>query len=513
MKKQHAAYAVLLVGALVGLVLLTGTPRPKTKAKQRSARGAPPTARSVQRASKTRLSGIVRRADGAPIKGATVFVLPKNKRGGIRDRLPHEVTGASGRWTLRARRVEESWIGVVAAGYRHAWVDGAKQAAGRPIEHTLERAPALKVKLVDADGKPIARKGVQLEPWPRRTTYFLPGPNARQGEQWKVTDKNGVATFRVGDAGAVTLKPNVEGFHCASKATWLAKPEGQVTLRMVPSLSLRLHLEATESKRPLRTLVTVDLHEEGTGRLALSYTDTPNADGILEIRRAIRPGTYHVHVHGEGRSSSFVPDLELDASDEPHVVSAGLALAPEPASLRLELGAGPAAGPGGRTRRAPLVYLFRPESMWRDHGWEPGAPESWDRTTGTLELELPAGRYHVLVADVLSRKAALVRDVGLAPGAEQAIEVAMRHGLRTSVNALIAAHGKTRRVEIAGVGIGDLPVYGITSDGRIRVSRSDDVLGRVDEGLGVYLGPYPVEAATVRVTGWDGGVVTHDVEK
>ncbi len=514
MPKRPFVYAALLIGAVIGLVLLAQPHKPKKK------RGSRPSARSVQprvpKRPKQALRGTVRqKADGSAIAGATVFVLPKKKQGGERDKLPHEVTDAQGRWTLRARAIDESWIGVIAKGYRHAWLDGSSVDLTEPLVHEMQRAQPLVVRVVDEEtGAPIGKKGVQLQPWPPRTTYFLPGPRARQGEQWKVTDEEtGGAVFRVGDNGPVTLTAHVEGCHCVSGVTWVGEPIGTVTLRMRTSRSLHLKLTRAEDGAPLRSLVSVDLHRP-SGGLALSYTDTPDADGVVRIERGIRPATYNVHVYGEGRASVVLPALALDGAAEPALASARLAPAPAPATLRLAMGKTVATrGPGGRRRRAPLVFLFRPAEIWRSHGWEPGAPESWDAARGRLELILPPDRYHVLIADVLSRRATLLRNVELPAGKTLDVDAPLRLGLHTSVNPLIAANGKTREVGVAGVGVGRLPVYGITSDGRIRVSSSEEVLGRVDEGLGVYVGPYPFELITLRVTGWDGKSVTHDVER
>jgi hypothetical protein len=449
----------------------------------------------------------VRSADGAPIAGATVFVLRKARPGGVRDDLPHEVTDEDGRWSLGVRTLADRHVGVIAPGFRHEWLDGEAVVAGEPIDHELERAPPLALTVTDEAGRPVARQGVQLEPWPPRATWYLPGPGARRGEQWKVTDEGGRATFRVGENGPVVMTPHVEGHHAVDGPRWLPHPHGEVEIVVARNRTVEVHVRARKTGEPIADLLTLDLHDPSTGALALSVTDSSSAEGVLRVEGGVRPGTYDLHVHGQGWASVVVPAVRFEAGAE-ETVGVMLPEAEPRARLRLALRVGGATAPA-RGRRAPLVYLRRPEPVWTHHGWRQAALDIWQPDAGLIELALAPGRYDVLVADVSSRRAALARDVDLAAGAEIAREVEMRRGVRTSVNPLIAAGGRSRTVAVDAPDWPRLPVYGVTADGRIRVSSDRHVLGRVAEGAGVLVGPYPFDEITVRVIQWDGSVHTH----
>lgn len=511
--------AVGLGVVAIGLVLWTLEPPAREKAREhprgghesgdRAGGSPPPVVAPRRRPRGVRLAGRVQTQEGVPIKGATVFVLPKASRGGTRDDLPHEVTDADGRWTLRAKQVLGCWIGAVAKGYMHAHLDGDRVDPAVQMVHVVREAPPLWVTLVDETGAPIPRKGVQLEPWPPAATYFLPGPGARQGERWAVSDEDGDLWFHIGSRGPVILRPQVEGYHVEGHPTWLPQPEGEVTLRFRRSHSLFVTLRAAQGGAPLGGLATADLYDPRDGRLALSFTEVVGEDGVLRIARGIRPGVYDLHVHVEEHGRAVLPALALrgEDPDEPHCVTVTLGQ-PEPAA-RLTLRMAPDAGGGRRVpatarRRAPLVYAWRDEPAWRNLRWQVGAPDSWDAASRTLVLPLPPGRYHVLVADVSSRCAALRRDVVLEAGVDLELAVALAPGLEAATRELELGNGRARTVSVTAGADLPLPVYGSARAGRVRVSRARDVLARAAEGEEVVLGPYPVTAVQVRVSDWEG---------
>jgi hypothetical protein len=370
----------------------------------------------------------------------------------------------------------------------------------------VERAPALRVRLLDPEGRAIARKGVQLDPWPPQTCFFLPGPTCRQGEQWAVSDGRGELVFRVASDGPVVLTPHVEGYHASGQATWLARAEGEVTISLEANASLHLRL-ADAAGAPVRGLANVEFADPATGRLVLSSTESPDAEGLLRLERILPPGAYDVAIVVEGHARALLPALDLSDVGRPALVSLSLDPAPAEATLHLRLPPQTetiATASGRRRLRAPLAFFRRCDPGVRVAPWTPGAPERWDAQHGDLVFALEPARYDVLVADVLTGLAARLDDVGLEPGATLEVEAALVPGLRFPVRDTVGDGSTTRGLEVRDAAGRPLPVYGLTGDGRRRLSRDVDVLGGLTEGGDVRLGPYPGEAVTLRSLAWDG---------
>jgi len=516
MKKLHGLYLVLLIAGAVLFVALS-----QHREEKRSSTASPPeqSPRPSQRRRGVRIAGHVQEPNGRPVKGATVFVLPKEKRGAERDDLRHEVTGADGRWALWARKTVGCWIGVVAPGYRNAYLDGDTVDAAVQMFLVVKRAPPLEIQLRDADGNPLPNQGVELDPWPPADFYFLPGPEARQGEQWAVTDERGVARFRLGTPGPVRITPQLEGLHTHPASTWLAGARGKVTIDVHESTTLEVALteaqgdgDGASAGAPIAGVVTVDLFDTDSGQELASYTEMTDAPGVLRIERALAPGRYDVHISSPGYRTRILRDQEVPEHPEQARLQATLLPAQEAGLLRVRLeGLGRTESARGR-RRAPLTYLLRDEDGWRRLGWQPGAPEEWNRGERMLTYALPPGTYHLLVADVLTGRAALVRGLEITAGGHTDRELKLLPGIQPTLPALGVDGRHARTLRVGTSAWPSLPVYGSTPTARARMGNFLDCISRQDCGESVRLGPYPAAEITLEVVDWSDAVQTHTLK-
>lgn len=461
-----------------------------------------------QRPQTIQLAGEVLDETGLPVQGATVYVLDKDRPGADRDKIDHEVTDALGQWRLRTRKAVGCWIGVVAPGYRTALLDGDGVDPARKLIHVVTRSPSLTVTIVDRDGTPMAEKGVQLSPWPPGGTYFCPGPLCRQGEQWAVTDAEGRCTFRQDVAAPVVVRPFIDGFHGHPRQAWLPDAAGTLEIAVHPNASLEVLL--TQGGAPLTTdeLVTLELFEADADRPAFAFTQTVQADGRMVIDRSVVPGTYHLRVGVPGRPSVLVQGLTVgEAGDTPVRTTVAV---PPPAtgvgsgSLRVRLEGNKAATPIRGRHRAPLTFLQRTDGAWAELGWRPGAPTSYDPTRQRLAYELEPGTYRLLVADVLTGRAALEAGIEVRAGAARDLVLPMTPGQYGSLPPAREEGIYVRRLETRTPdGLG-LPVFGSSRSGRQRFSRGIDLLARKIRGEDVVIGPYPLDAFAVVLHRSDG---------
>ncbi len=481
--------SILAIGSILWVTLFGVSGRPPKKKKPR-----PKRVRTVQPKRKLRIAGHVQTKDGTPVKGATVFVLPKQRRGMNRDEADHEVTGEDGRWSLYTKKTVGCWIGVVAPGYRNAWLDGDTVDPSVQMFLVVERAEAIRVTLTDEAGKPLRGQGVQVVPWPDSGAfYFLPGPKARQGEQWGVTDDAGRASFRRGDRGAISIRPHSVGRHAGGAGAWLPRPRGDVAFTMRPMATVELQLRGAASKAALAGLVTVEFFDPELGTPYTSFTETTTTPGVLRLERALPAGRYGVQVELEDHAPWILPSVEIPDAPEPHRIDVPLAAAGAPATLALELSGNAAALPAGARRRAPLTFLWRTDGSWTARQWRPGAPDTWDAAQRGLTFALPAGTYDVLIADVLTGRSALERGVRLQPGKTLERTVAMQPGQRGRLPTLEVEGTVARELIVTDMAQRRLPVFGSTTGGRIRAANSLDAIARALDGKAIYLGPYPVD--------------------
>ena len=448
------------------------------------------------RAPEVRIAGEVLDEAGLPIKGATVYVLDKKRPGADRDKVDHEVTDASGRWRLQTRTTVDTWIGAVAPGYRTGLIDGDGVDASKQIVHVLVRSPALTVTVVDRAGEPLAQAGVQLAPWPPGGTYFCPGPLCRQGEQWAVTDAQGRCTFRQDVAAPVLVSAFLDGYHAHPGSAWLPDAVGETRLAMHPNASF--HLALTSGGAPLETadLVTVSFFDATNGNGAAAFTEAVRAGGLVRLERSLVPGTYHVTVDVPGHPGALARDV---------LVAEGSA-APSRATIDVP----PAAGSGrgrldvrleGNTtdrrlkgrRRAPLSFLQRTDGAWKTLGWRAGAPERFDASRQRLAYELKPGTYRLLVADVLTGRAAQEREIVVQADATAEVTLKMALGQYGALPAAQADGTYVRSLDAREAGGGRLPVFGSSRDGRQRFSRGIDLIARKVRGEDVVIGPYPLD--------------------
>jgi hypothetical protein len=510
MKKLHILYLVLMIAAAVLFVSLQNGDRSRPGARTSQSRKGPATRKRREPPPLIRMAGHVQEAEGAPVKGATVFVLKKSKRGAERDDVPHVVTGTDGRWTLRTRNIVDCWIGVVAPGYRNAYLDGNTVDPSVQMFLVVTPAPPLEVVLRDAAGAPVTGQGVQLEPWPPADSWFLPGPESRQPEAYGVTDAQGTARFLLGTAGPVRISAQLEGRHTHPASTWLADARGTITMSVHPSTSVEVHLVATEGDAPIEGVVTLTLFDRESGRSRGSFTEVTAEPGLLRVVRALRPGTYDVHVRHPDFKTSILADVVIPEA---------------PATARLDVALGPAVAPGrlrlrlegvtrseGKRRRAPLSFLLRDEDGWRRLGWQPGAPEEWDRNLHQLTYELPPGRYHLIVADVVSGRAAFVQ--GLEIGSDTSLDRTLRLdvGIQPTLPPLTVDERHPRTLRIGSGPWKNLPVYGSTPGARTRMGEVLACISRQDCGESVRLGPYPFSEITLEIIDWSDAIHTHTLK-
>jgi hypothetical protein len=495
--------SVAAVGAIVWIAVFgaSGGAQPKRLPEAAPRKQAP----VARRKPKLRLVGHVQRKDGTPVRGATVFVLPKKRLGSDRDGADHEVTDVAGRWSLRTRTTVDCWIGVVAPGCRTAWLDGDTVDPSVQMFLIVEPAARITVTLEDADGKPLAGQGVMVNPWPDSGAfYYLPGPKARLKEQYRVTNRRGEAVFSRGDDGPVIVTPDAPGWHAEAGPVWLPDTTGTVRFTMRPMASVELRLEDAMTGAPLAGLVTVEFFDPQQGTRHAAFTQATQEPGILRMPRSLPPGRYGVLVSRE-RNEPWLRDVwVIPSAAEVHSLVVPLRAAQPKGTLRLLLEGNDAALPAGARRRAPLTYVRRTDGAWAARGWQPGTPELSSERHRALTFVLEPGRYDVLVADVLSGRAALETNVQVASGATRKLEVGMLPGQRGKLPPLEQQGRFARRLIVTDASGERLPVFGATPGARVRAGRALDVIGRALGGATIFLGPYPVDEFTLTLERDDG---------
>lgn len=457
------------------------------------------------------LAGEVLDEDGLPVMGATVYVLDKKKPGADRDKVDHEVTGPAGRWRLQTRKTVGTWIGVVAPGYRTALLDGDGVDPTKKIIHVITRSPALTVRVVDAEGKPVPSVGVQLEPWPPGGTYFCPGPLCRQGDQWAQTDGAGRCVLRQDVAAPVLVTPFIEGYHGRPASVWLPDAAGETTLVLHRNASLELALTAEGAPFVTDELVTLELLDGDTGAVVNAFTQPLDGPGRLRLANVLVPGTYHVKVAVPGRRPFLLRDVVVpEAEAGPGRVAGAVppAAAADPGRLIVRLEGNTAArAPRGR-RRAPLSFVQRLDGPWKGLGWQAGAPERFDRARQRLEFELQPGTYRLLVADVLTGRAAQEREVVVQAGEAAEVVLSMQLGQFGRLPAMQDGSVYVRALTTRELSGAALPVYGSSRDGRQRFSRGVDLIARKVRGEDVVVGPYPLDEFELVMRRSDGSTKT-----
>ena len=494
---------ILLLAGTLGVLLVGGLfqhePRAPRKADPRPRRRTTQPKTPGPKRTLVLIEGVVRETDGLPLSGATVYVLPKKRPGGDRDDVPHEVTDARGAWDLHIRGLKETWVGVVAPGYRTIWLDGDGLDPGHPIEMALERAPALEVTVRRADGSPVAEKGVQLEAWPPGGTYWCPGPQCRRGEQWGVTDEQGTCTFRVAVPGPVTLTAYVENHESTPRKLWLPDATGRVEIVVRPNATLGLDFRPSAAFGDTDDLVTTEFFEAGTGRRAFAFTEAMQRPGTLDLERALRPGTYDLRVSMPGWADVLLPQVTVPIAAPAARLEIAMAAAPEPARVALLLEGNQATRPRGTRLRAPLVYVLREEEPWVRLGWQLAAPEAWEPARARIALQLAAGTWRVMVSDVLTGRAASTERLALTSGASQDVPLPMHPGQVADVPPVHQGSVYVVDLEARGPGGERLPIFGSNRDGSLRYREAVDLLAQKLVGADVVLGPYPMDEFTMRV--------------
>jgi len=498
---------LIAVGTILWVMVFGASgPAPQRGAGRDAPTGRAPPRKRSRRRKRIRIVGHVQTRDGAPVKGATVFVLPKKRPGLDRSDADHEVSDADGQWAIWTRRTVGCWIGVVAPDFRNAWLDGDTVDPAVQMFLIVEPAAPVTVTVRWPDGRPVRSKGVQIEPWPPQATWYLPGPNARQGEQWGVTNDRGEIELRRGTAKPLWLTPQVEGHTSRPAHAWIAGAAARVEFVVLPKAGLDLHLTEAEDGTPITGLVTVAFSDPRTGTPSFAFTESTRTPGHLLLERALPPGSYDVEIRAEGHAAWFRPDVLVRAQEAPTRIEATLPPAPAASTLTLSLVGNAGTRHPGTRQRAPLVFLDRvdPGTGWARRGWRAGAPEAWDPATQRLTFLLAPGSYHVLVADVATGRAALERAVVLTAGATRTLAPRMQPGQLGRLPAMRKDDVYTLSLEASGGGFAQLPVFGGTRGGRLRAARPLDVVLRGLEGQEVYVGPYPLDAFTLHLHRSDG---------
>ncbi len=490
--------SLLAVGAILWITVFGASgpaPREKTKKAPTQRRGKP----------RLRLAGHVQTKDGTPVKGATVFVLPKKRPGLMRSDADHEVTRADGRWALYTRTTVDRWIGVVAPGYRNAWLDGDTVDPKVQMFLIVEPVPPTTVRILWPDGSPVKSKGVQIEPWPPGATYFLPGPNARQGERWGVTNSQGEVKIQRGTTRPLTVAPNVEGHHTRPARAWLAGKPETFTFTALPNASLELELTDIQGAA-LKGLVTVEFGDPATGASLFTLNASTPVPGHLTLARAVPPGTYNVQIGMDGRRAWYRPDVTIPAGQTAARIQARLHAATKPGGLTVTLVGNNAGLQPGARRRAPMVFFRRGGSGtgWKRRGWRAGAPESWAERRQRFMFRLEPGVYDVLISDVLSGRAVLESEIFLTAGRTRELELRMQPGQRGELPAMEKDGVYALGLTVIGEDGGKLPVFGGTRSGKLRSARELGVIQRGLQGERIFLGPYPLDTFTLEMRRSDG---------
>lgn len=483
-------------------------PEPKTPGIERPGVKMP---KELQRPTKLKIAGEVLDEAGMPVKGATVYVLDKKRPGADRDKIDHEVSDANGRWQLRTRKTVGCWIGVVAPGYRTALLDGDGVDPTKKIIHVVTRSPALEVTVVDEDGKPVPEAGLQLAPWPPGGTYFCPGPLCRQGEQWAVTDEDGRCTFRQDVAAPVVITPFRDGWHGHPGSIWLPDASGTAKIVLHPNASLELTLTSEGAPLDTQDLITLEFLDGTRGTTAFAFTESLAREGLLRLERTVVPGTYDVAVSVPGRPPVVLRGVVIpDEGDRTARLSAEIPTerAKAAGTLVVVLEGNKPNRPIKGRRRAPLSFLQRIDEGALLSGWQPGAPERFEAARQRLVYELKPGTYRLLVADVLTGRAAQEAAIEVEPGKQTKLTLPMALGQYGKVPAVQDGEIYVRALEAREVGGGGLPVFGSSRNGRQRFSRGIDLIARKVRGEDVVIGPYPLDEFEVVLRRSDGSTKT-----
>jgi RNA polymerase sigma factor (sigma-70 family) len=194
-----AALAVLLAagGTAVYLATPAGAPAP--------AGAAPAPAAAPAQSDRVMLTGNVRDAQGNPVAGALVTqgYSPALSEGYFKTR-----TSADGSFALSASRGKELLLSVQAPGCSPELITGGLLLEDpKPFAVTLSPGHTLRVKFVDARGKPIPDLAVEPQSW-RDTevlrTFKWGGPGNWNGP---TTDADGLLTWTDAPADAVLYDP------------------------------------------------------------------------------------------------------------------------------------------------------------------------------------------------------------------------------------------------------------------------------------------------------------------
>jgi len=110
----------------------------------------------------------------------------------------------------------------------------------------------------------------------------------------------------------------------------------------------------------------------------------------------------------------------------------------------------------------------------------------------------------VLVADVLTGRAALDSNVTVAADTDAKITLAMKPGQIGALPAVRSGEVYVRTLEAAADDEVPLPIFGSSRDGRQRFSRDVDLIARTLLGEEAMLGPYPLDEFTLTLIRSDG---------
>ena len=483
--------AVLGVG-LVGAWFLIGSARDgKKKPHTTNANAASPSnllssPRSVVRA----LSGVVVDETDTPIAGALVFLIPKGYTGTTRDRAPHVHSSAKGTWRFRPRRLDDMLVGFLRTGHVNTYLPASEITSDGSHRVTMPKCPALAVRLVDEQDRPIANCAVGVTPSPPLDLYDLPGPDGRRGERWLTTDERGNATCFVGSDGPITISPILERHVCAEPRYWLESPHREITLRTLPSCRVVVSVASTEG---------VSLPQEGALRWRLA-----NQASAWRMATAIRTGnTFDFRaiprrpIDAEfllsGARPVTLPGLDLSDAQDAREVAATVLPAVSPGTVRLTTS-------GGRGAMGfPRVYVRRVQS---DAPWVFLTGAKHDEEEREITFSLPPGTYRALVVESAAKKdparVGMSHDFEVQAGGESSTTVATAPGTIHTVDPSAFRPGHVKAVDVHIEGMGPVPLYGRYKEHRRRFG--EDLLAWINSrhAGGVVLGPYPGGKARVR---------------